>query len=76
MLPTRLQKEICAVYGEGNVTDKSVKSGLQSFIMEISHWMRFHGQENQWYQSKNMRIIHVVCDIGESQWILKYRNQC
>ena len=30
-------KKICAVYGEGAVTDY-VKSGLQSFVLEISHW--------------------------------------
>ena len=34
---TETQKLICAVYGEGAVTDY-VKSGLQSFVLEISHW--------------------------------------
>ena len=33
----RKKKKICAVYGEGAVTDY-VKSGLQSFVLEISHW--------------------------------------
>lgn len=31
MLPTRLQKEICAVYGEGNVTDQKFKEWFAKF---------------------------------------------
>ena len=31
------KKKICSVYGEG------VKNVLQSFMMEISYWMTFHG---------------------------------
>ena len=33
-----MQKKICAVYGEGAVTE-GVKSGLRSFVLEISRWM-------------------------------------
>ena len=28
-----MQKQICAVYGEGAVTDRMCKSGLQSFVL-------------------------------------------
>ena len=35
---TEMQKKICAVYGECVVTDECVKSGLQSFMLDISCW--------------------------------------
>ena len=44
------QKKTCTVYGEGAVTDrldKGVKSGLQSFILEISCWRMLHNQVDQ-----------------------------
>ena len=34
---TGTQKKICAVYGEGAVTD-CVKSGLQSFLVLLIFW--------------------------------------
>ena len=32
-----MHKNICAIFGEGAVTEH-VKSGLQSFVLEISDW--------------------------------------
>ena len=50
-ITTETQKMICAVYGEGAVTDPTCRSGLQSFVifleMEISLWMMLHSRENQ-----------------------------
>ena len=37
------QKKICAVYEEGAVTDRTCKSGLRSFVLEISRWMMLYG---------------------------------
>ena len=34
---TETQEKICAVYGEGTVTD-CVKSGLRSFLVLLSFW--------------------------------------
>ena len=44
---TETQKKICAVYGEGVWLIKCVKSGLQSFVFEISRWMTLHGSVDQ-----------------------------
>ena len=41
------QKNICAVCGEGAGTDKHVKSGLQSFVLQISLWTVLHGRVDQ-----------------------------
>ena len=41
---TEMQKKICAVYGEGAVTD--VESGLWSFVLEIC-WTMLRGQVDQ-----------------------------
>ena len=41
------QKKICAVYGEGAVTDGMCRNGLQSFMLEISHWTMLHGRVDQ-----------------------------
>ena len=30
---TETQKKICAVYGEGALTDRTIKSGLRSFLV-------------------------------------------
>ena len=50
-ITTETQKMICAVYGEGAVTDPTCRSGLQSFVifleMEISLWMMLHSRVNQ-----------------------------
>ena len=35
------KKQACAVYREGAVTDRMCQSNLQSFLLEISHWMMF-----------------------------------
>ena len=43
---TEMHKKICAAYGEGAVTER-VKSGLQSFVLEISQWMMLHDWEDQ-----------------------------
>ena len=40
------KKKICAVYGEGAVT-KHVKSGLRSFVLEISPWTMLHNRVDQ-----------------------------
>ena len=34
------------MYGEGAVTER-VKSGLRSFVLEISHWRMLYGQVDQ-----------------------------
>ena len=44
---TEMQKKICAVYGEGAVTDRTCQSGLRSFVLEISRWMMLHGRVDQ-----------------------------
>ena len=44
---TETHKKICAVYGEGAVTDQTCKSGLRSFVLEISCWMILHGRVDQ-----------------------------
>ena len=41
------QKNICAMCGEGAGTDKHVKSGLQSFVLQISLWTVLHGRVDQ-----------------------------
>ena len=38
-----MQKKICAVYGEGAVTDQMCQSGLQSCMLGISCWTMLHG---------------------------------
>ena len=43
---TETPKKICAVYGEGAVTER-VKSGLRSFMLQISHWMMLHSRVDQ-----------------------------
>ena len=43
---TETQKMICAVYGEGAVTD-CVKSGLWSFMLEIPRWTLLLGEVDQ-----------------------------
>ena len=41
------KKKICALYGEGAVTDQTCQSGLRSFVLEISCWTMLHGQVDQ-----------------------------
>ena len=43
---TEMQKRICAVCGEGTVTD-CVRSGLQTFVLETYRWMMLFGQVDQ-----------------------------
>ena len=35
---TEMQKNICAVYGKGAVTDQTVKTALQSFLVLLTFW--------------------------------------
>ena len=35
---TEMQKKICAVFGEGVVTDPMCQSGLQSFLVLLTFW--------------------------------------
>ena len=42
-----MQKMICAAYGEGAVLIEPVKSGLRSFVLEVSNWTMLHGQIDQ-----------------------------
>ena len=45
---TEKQKKICAVYGDGAVTDPMCQTGLQSLTMETSQWMMMlHSQVDQ-----------------------------
>ena len=41
-----MRKKICVVYGESTMIEH-VKSGLQSFVLEISLRMTLHGQADQ-----------------------------
>ena len=43
---TETQIKIFAVYGESAVT-KWVKSGLRSYVLEISRWTMLHGRLEQ-----------------------------
>ena len=43
---TKMRKKICAVYGEGAVTDQTCQKELQSFMLEIS-WMMLRGRVDQ-----------------------------
>ena len=42
-----IHKKSFAVYGEGAVTDRSVKSAVQSFVLGTSCWMMLHSQVEQ-----------------------------
>ena len=42
---TETHKKICAVYGEGTVTDRTCQK--RSFMLEISRWTMLHGQVDQ-----------------------------
>ena len=44
---TEMPKKICAVYGDGAVTDQTCQSGLQSFALQISCWTMLHGWVDQ-----------------------------
>lgn len=39
---TKMQKYICAVYGEDATTDRACQSSLWSFVLEISYWTMLH----------------------------------
>ena len=43
----KCKKKIYVVYGEGSMIDHICPSGLQSFTLEISHWMMLHDQIDQ-----------------------------
>ena len=44
---THTAQKICAVCGEGAVTDWNVKGGLQSLVLEIPCWTTLRGQTDQ-----------------------------
>ena len=44
---TKMQKKICAVYGEGAVTAGTCQKWFRSFMLEISHWTMLHGWVDQ-----------------------------
>ena len=44
---TEMQNKICAVYGEGAVSDWTCQSGLRSFVLEICPWLMLHGRVEQ-----------------------------
>ena len=44
---TETQKKICAVYGEGAVTDRMCQKWFAKFRVEISCWTMFQGQVDQ-----------------------------
>ena len=44
---TETQKKICAVYGEGVVTDQTCYKWFAKFWLEISHWTMLPGQVDQ-----------------------------
>ena len=52
------KKMICAVYGESAVTIERVKSGLQSFMLEISHCMMLH----IWVDQLKLIVIKTLID--------------
>ena len=41
------ETQICAVYGEGAVTDGTCQKWFAKFVLEISHWMMLHSQGDQ-----------------------------
>ena len=41
------KKKVCAVCGEGAVTDGTCQSGLRCFMLEISCWVMLHGRADQ-----------------------------
>ena len=54
-----------------------VKSGFQSFVLEISHWMTFHSQVDQWsWQQSNTIMESNECYTNRRQpTYSKYPNQ-
>ena len=52
---TERQKMICAVYGEGAVTDQTCQRGLRSFMLEMSHWTMLRG----WADHLKLRAIKL-----------------
>ena len=44
---TEIQKAICAVYGEGAVTDPKCQKWFANSVLEISHWRMLHGRVDQ-----------------------------
>ena len=70
-----MQKKIYVVYREGSMIDQICPSGLQSFTLEISHWMMLHDQIDQlklvairdinWEQS----VLYHVEDSRHTQYI-------
>ena len=65
----KCKTKICAVYGEGAMTE-SVKSGLQSFVLEISHWAILHSQVDQWKLISDQietLIENKIYQAGDSQ---------
>ena len=50
---TEMQEKLCAVYGEGEGTSEDVKSGLRSFMLEVSCWTMLH----DWADELKMIVI-------------------
>lgn len=73
------QKKICAVYGEGAVTDPNVKSGLQNFV-QISWTMREISQVNQLkltvIKSRHQLRIININHTGESRHTQNIKIKC
>ena len=58
---TERQKAICAVYGEGAVTDRMCPSGLWSCVLKVSHCTMLHSQIGQ------LKLIAINWDINWEQ---------
>ena len=54
---TEMQKKMCAVYGEGAVTDWTCQSGLQSFRLDIPHWSMLYSWVEQLSWQRSNRDI-------------------
>ena len=42
-----MHKKICAVYGEGAVSDQTCRKWFGKFMLEISHWTMLQGEVNK-----------------------------
>ena len=45
---TETPRKVCAVCGEGAVTDRVCQSGSRSFVLEISRWTMLHSWVDKW----------------------------
>ena len=77
---TETQKKICAVYGEGAVTDRTCQKWFAKFHAgDFSNWMMLHGRVDQlkliMIKSRHkLRTVNVI-PCGRQLTYSKYPNQ-